>query len=106
MGFTELLSIAVIGLVVIGPKRLPEAIRNVALFIGRLRRMMSSARTEFEKEFGVDEIRQQLHNEQIMEKLGEPLKPLSENRVERSPAPKIDTGENTNTDTSTTTDKA
>ncbi|MCB1667976.1 MAG: Sec-independent protein translocase protein TatB [Porticoccaceae bacterium] len=71
IGFFELLLIAVVGLLVIGPKRLPEAIRTVGLLVGRLKRTLGAARQEFEKEFGVDEVRRQLHNEDIMRQFGE-----------------------------------
>lgn len=66
IGFAELLLIAVIGLLVIGPQRLPETVRALALWIGRLRRAVSRAYREVEKEVGMDEIRRQLHNEEIM----------------------------------------
>lgn len=69
IGFAELLLIAVVGLVVIGPKRLPETIRFVALWLGRIRRSFASAKTEFEREFGVDDIRRELHNETVMREL-------------------------------------
>ena len=38
IGFAELLLIAVVGLLVIGPERLPSAIRTTSLWLGRLRR--------------------------------------------------------------------
>jgi len=69
IGFPELLLIAVIGLLVIGPKRLPEALRTMGLWIGRLRRSFSSVKAEIEKEIGMDEIRRQLHNEAVMEEM-------------------------------------
>ena len=71
IGFFELLLIGVVGLVVIGPKRLPETIRFVGLWVGRIKRSLGAARQEFEKEFGVDEVRRQLHNEDVLRSLGE-----------------------------------
>ncbi|MCK9503612.1 MAG: Sec-independent protein translocase protein TatB [Porticoccaceae bacterium] len=71
IGFTELLVVAVVALVVIGPERLPETIRSVALWLGRLRRMASQVYREMEKEVGMNDIRQQLHNEEVMRSLGE-----------------------------------
>ena len=38
IGGLELLLIAVVGLLVIGPERLPEALRTLGLWLGRLRR--------------------------------------------------------------------
>ena len=69
MGLFEMLIIAVVALLVVGPERMPEAVRGVAMTIGRLKRMFNNTREEFEKHIGADDIRLQLHNEQIMENL-------------------------------------
>lgn len=70
MGFFEILMIAIVALFVVGPERMPEAVRSVALAIGRIKRSFNSARTELEKQIGTDDIRRQLHNESVMESLG------------------------------------
>jgi sec-independent protein translocase protein TatB len=67
MGLFEILLIAVVTLLVVGPERMPETVRSVALTIGRFKRMLSSAREEIEKQVGADDIRQQLHNEAVMD---------------------------------------
>ncbi len=69
MGWQELMLIAVVGLIVIGPERLPETLRTLGLWIGRLRRSFVSVKTEIEKEIGMDDIRRQLHNEAVMEEM-------------------------------------
>ena len=69
VGFSELLVIAVITLIVMGPERLPETVRTISLWIGRLKQMMSSARRELESEVGMGEIHRQLHNEKILRDL-------------------------------------
>lgn len=66
IGFLELLMIAVIGLLVMGPERLPSAIRTGSLWLGRLRRSFNQIKADIEREVGADEIRQQLHNENIL----------------------------------------
>jgi sec-independent protein translocase protein TatB len=71
IGFAELLVIAVLGLLILGPERLPGAIRTTSLWLGRLRRSFNDIRTEIEKEVGADEIRRQLHNESILASLKE-----------------------------------
>tara|TARA_R110001583_G_scaffold2256_7_gene16641 strand:+ start:1674 stop:2087 length:414 start_codon:yes stop_codon:yes gene_type:complete len=71
IGFAELLVIGVLGLLVIGPERLPGTVRTVALWVGRLRRSFSDIRSEIEREVGADEIRRQLHNESILASLKE-----------------------------------
>ena len=67
IGFPELLVVALIALLVLGPDRLPEAMRTLGLMFGRLRRTYLSARAEIEREVGMDDVRRQLHNESIMQ---------------------------------------
>jgi sec-independent protein translocase protein TatB len=69
IGFPELMLVAVVGLLVIGPDRLPETLRTLGLWLGRMRRSFLSVKTEIEKEIGMDEVRRQLHNESIMEEM-------------------------------------
>ncbi len=69
MGEFELLLILVVGLLVIGPERLPETVRTLGLWMGRLRRSFNAIKTEIDKEVGMDEIRRQLHNEAVMEEM-------------------------------------
>src|SRR5690554_1829143 len=66
VSFSELLLIAVIALVVIGPKRLPETIRFAGLWFGRIKRGLSRAYQEMDRELGLDDIRRQLHNEDVL----------------------------------------
>ena len=65
----ELMLIALVALLVIGPERLPETLRTLGLWLGRLRRSFNSVKNEIEKEVGMDEIRRQLHNEAVMEEM-------------------------------------
>jgi sec-independent protein translocase protein TatB len=92
IGFPELLLIAIIGLLVIGPERLPEALRTLGLWIGRMRRSFTNVKTEIEKEIGMDEIRRQLHNEAVMEEMKRIERDVrdSVNAAERPPATPID----------------
>ena len=69
IGFPELVLIAVVGLLVIGPDRLPEALRTLGLWLGRMRRSFVAVKAEIEKEIGMDEVRRQLHNEAVMEEM-------------------------------------
>lgn len=69
IGFPELLLIAIVGLLVIGPERLPEALRTLGLWFGRMRRSFTAVKAEIEKEIGMDEVKRQLHNEAIMEEM-------------------------------------
>lgn len=67
VGFPELILVSVIALLVLGPERLPEALRTMGLWLGRLRRSFTTVKAEIEREIGMDEIRRQLHNEAVLE---------------------------------------
>lgn len=67
IGFTELLLVGLVALVVLGPERLPGAVRTAGLWVGRIKRSFNSIKAEVEREIGADEIRRQLHNERILE---------------------------------------
>ncbi len=69
IGAVELLLIAIVGLLVIGPERLPETLRTLGLWMGRMRRSFNAVKTEIEKEIGMDEVKRQLHNEAIMDEM-------------------------------------
>lgn len=69
IGFLELAVIGVIGLLVIGPERLPEAIRTGATWMAKIRRVMRDTRAEIETQIGADDIRRELHNQEIMKSL-------------------------------------
>ncbi|WIO74882.1 Sec-independent protein translocase protein TatB [Porticoccaceae bacterium LTM1] len=79
IGFFELLLIAVLGLIVIGPARLPEVVRSISLWIGRLKRSISNVKQDMEREFHIDEVRRQLHNEEVMRRLN-----ASKQEIERA----------------------
>ena len=112
IGFTELLLVGIVALVVLGPDRLPGAVRTAGLWIGRIKRSFSAIKAEVEREIGADEIRRQLHNEQILEleremnaikqSLSAPLSSPTEPSPAAAPAP---TEPAATTDSSTRQDK-
>lgn len=63
---TELLLIAIVALIVIGPEKLPQTIRTASLWIGRFRRSFYRVKADIERELNTDEIRRQLHNESVL----------------------------------------
>ena len=48
IGGLELLLVAIVGLLIVGPERLPEVLRSFGLWIGRLKRAFHAAKTEAE----------------------------------------------------------
>jgi len=86
VGFSELLLVGLVALLVLGPERLPVAARMAGLWIGRLKRSFNSLKTEVEREIGADEIRRQLHNEDILELEREMKKSLQSQASTEAPA--------------------
>ncbi|KUJ83877.1 twin-arginine translocase subunit TatB [Microbulbifer flavimaris] len=82
IGFFELMLVAIVGLLVVGPERLPDAIRTTARWWSGLKRTLHNAREELEREVGADDIRRELHNERIMRELEESRRELEESRRE------------------------
>ena len=44
IGFPELMIVSVVALLVLGPERLPEALRTLGLWFGRMRRSFSAVK--------------------------------------------------------------
>lgn len=62
IGFAELVLVGVVGLLVIGPERLPGAIRTGSLWLNRLKRGFNDIKRE---------VQQELHNDEVMQQLRE-----------------------------------
>lgn len=56
VGFNELLLIAVIGLLVLGPERLPKVAAQIGRWVARARRTAAQLRQELEREIALSEI--------------------------------------------------
>ncbi|KAF1712407.1 twin-arginine translocase subunit TatB [Pseudoxanthomonas kalamensis DSM 18571] len=60
IGFTELMVVAVVALVVLGPERLPKAARFAGLWVRRARAQWASVKSELERELAADELKRNL----------------------------------------------
>lgn len=69
IGFFELLLILLVGLVVLGPKKLPEAVKSVSRFLLWLKRQTNKTKQEINKTFGLNEVYQDSRNEEILKDL-------------------------------------
>lgn len=74
IGFSELLLVLTIALIVIGPKRLPEAARFLGYWTGRIQRAIQGARRDMERELGIDDVRREVHNQLLLEDLAKERK--------------------------------
>lgn len=57
IGFTELIVIGVVALIVIGPERLPKVARTAGHLYGRMQRYVSTVKSDISREIQVDELR-------------------------------------------------
>lgn len=57
IGFTELMVIAVVALVVIGPERLPRVARTVGHLFGRMQRYVNDVKADINREMALDDLR-------------------------------------------------
>ena len=64
MGFTEMMLIGIVALVVIGPERLPGVARTAGKYVGRLKRFMTTVKADVEQELRADELREILSQQQ------------------------------------------
>jgi sec-independent protein translocase protein TatB len=62
VSFSELLVIAVVALLVIGPEKLPKVARTVGAFTGRMQRYMAQVKEEVNREMRFEEL-QKLQSE-------------------------------------------
>ncbi len=61
IGFWELMLIALVALIVVGPERLPKLIRVTGLWIGRANASVQSIRNEISRELRAEELKQALN---------------------------------------------
>jgi sec-independent protein translocase protein TatB len=57
IGFSELLVIGVVALIVIGPQKLPRVARTAGILMGRLQRYVSDVKADINREIELDELR-------------------------------------------------
>lgn len=57
IGFSEIVVIAVVALIVIGPERLPKAARTMGHLFGRLQRYVNDVKADISREMELDELR-------------------------------------------------
>ena len=57
IGFSELIIIGIVALVVIGPERLPKVARTTGLLLGRLQRYVNDVKADINREMQLDELK-------------------------------------------------
>ena len=69
VGFLEIAIILILGLIVIGPKRLPDLIKTILKFYKKVQKQISSLKNDLEEDIGTEEIKKDVFNEMRMEEL-------------------------------------
>lgn len=59
MGFTEIMIIAVIAVIFLGPDKLPEAMINIAKFFRSFKNTLSDAKSSIEQEMNISELKKE-----------------------------------------------
>lgn len=89
IGFAEIVLLAVVTLLVVGPERLPETIKSVSLNLAKFRRYWARTKRDLESELGLDDLRREIHNAEVLEHLKETQKmlnnPLEDEASKRAP---------------------
>jgi sec-independent protein translocase protein TatB len=87
IGFLELMVVAIIGLLVLGPERLPQAARTAGLFLGRIRRSLNNIQDDLERQVRTEELREKLKDPYatfLDDDVSEPAKPAPTAQPQRS----------------------
>ena len=71
IGFLEILIIFIFGLIIIGPKRLPEVTKTIIKFYKKIENKFVGFKKDIEEDIGADEIKKDVFNELRMEELEE-----------------------------------
>ena len=69
VGFLEIALILILGLIIIGPSRLPQVIKTCLKFYKKIQNQISGFKNDIESEIGTEEIKKDVFNEMRMEEL-------------------------------------
>ncbi|GGC09813.1 hypothetical protein GCM10011352_40380 [Marinobacterium zhoushanense] len=92
IGFAELLVVAVVALLVLGPEKLPMAARTCGLWLGRVRRTVGNIQREINEELRVEELRRTtaINKDKLDEELAEMRTPFTASKSAATPASDTD----------------
>jgi sec-independent protein translocase protein TatB len=82
IGIQEVFLISLMALMILGPERLPIALKNILSFSKKIKRSFNKIKADLEREVNINEMTQEIHNEQILKELGEPVEQLKKNTAD------------------------
>jgi sec-independent protein translocase protein TatB len=69
VGFSELIMVGLVALLVIGPEKLPKAARIAGFWLGKARSTIAHVKIELKQELHAEEMRQLLQQHSLVEEL-------------------------------------
>ncbi|HCT99951.1 MAG TPA: twin-arginine translocase subunit TatB [Methylococcaceae bacterium] len=73
VGFSELVMVGLVSLLVIGPERLPKVARVVGFWLGKMQQMIANVKVEISQELHAEEIRQLLKENESLYSLDDKI---------------------------------
>ncbi len=95
IGFWELVTLGLIGLIVLGPDRLPEVAKTLGTWVRKLRALSRSITDELERELEIQNLREELEaknraiveqSKKLAEALNKPVETITEEEFRRHQA--------------------
>ena len=71
IGFFEVIIVASLFLIIVGPERFPEVAKNFFKFIKWLKSRIKETKLEVEKSLNLNEIKQEIYNESTLKELSD-----------------------------------
>lgn len=85
VGFSELVLIAVVAMIVIGPERLPKVARTAGTLLGRMQRYVNNVKSEVEREMQFEDLKK------LQQEIQAQSKQLENSILSPSPVPQAQT---------------
>ena len=84
IGFSELLVVALVGLIVIGPKRLPEVARTAGQWVAKVRRFVSDVKQDIDREMQQAELNELRNLKQELDETRRVVEQTSSNLIKEA----------------------